>query len=107
MWKKLFCLNATNKYINDRTIETFKTSTSNLSNHDNETASNQMVPLNSCTLEGFNRLPNEVIVNYLFPYLSIGDIKKLSRVGDERLKTITNTYLDEGMLEENMNKLVS
>ena len=44
-------------------------------------------------LQGIGDLPSEIIVEYLFPYLGIYDIKNLGDTGDSRLKYLVEDYL--------------
>ena len=44
-------------------------------------------------LNGIGDLPNEIIVEFLFPYLGIYDIRNLGDVGDNRLKYLAEDYL--------------
>ena len=49
--------------------------------------------VNAYTLPGIGILPNEIIVEYLFPHLGIYDIRNLGEVGDNRLKCLVEDYL--------------
>ena len=48
---------------------------------------------NQFVLNGIGDLPNEIIVEFLFPYLGIYDIRNLGDVGDNRLKYLAEDYL--------------
>ena len=48
---------------------------------------------NQFVLQGVCDLPNEIIVEYLFPRLGTHDIRNLGDVGDTRLKCLAKDYL--------------
>ena len=48
---------------------------------------------NTYSLPGIGILPNEIIVEFLFPHLGIYDIRNLGEVGDNRLKCLVEDYL--------------
>jgi hypothetical protein len=48
---------------------------------------------NEFALQGVCDLPNEIIVEYLFPLLGTHDIRNLGDVGDTRLKCLAEDYL--------------
>ena len=48
-------------------------------------------------LQGIGDLPNEIIVEYLFPYLGIYDIRNLGDAGDNRLKHLAEDFLSGSM----------
>ena len=49
--------------------------------------------INEFVLQGVNTLPNEIIVEYLFPQLGTDDIRNLGDTGDSRLKCLAKDYL--------------
>ena len=48
---------------------------------------------NNFVLQGISDLPNEILVEFLFPHLGIYDIRNLGDTGDTRLKYLTEDYL--------------
>ena len=43
-----------------------------------------------------DRLPTEIIENFLFQYLSCEDLSSLSTIGSKRLKDISEDYIQSG-----------
>ena len=48
---------------------------------------------NANSLPGIGILPNEIIVEFIFPNLGIYDIRNLGEVGDSRLRCLVDDYL--------------
>ena len=82
MYKNWLCCLFSNEDKYDRTY--FQT---------NQNFMQYQLAANTYVLPGIGILPNEIIVEFLFPHLGIYDIRNLGEVGDNRLKCLVEDYL--------------